>query len=55
LQKAQANQTSVQNTQQQLPDGNVSSGNVRGTETVASIDTSTDEIIRQAMVEAGIT
>ena len=53
--EVQARHNSVQNTQQQLPDGNVSSENVRGNETVATIDTSTDDIIRQAMVEAGIT
>ena len=53
--EVQASHNSAQNTQQQLPDGNVSSGNVRGNETVATIDTSTDDIIRQAMVEAGIT
>tara|TARA_R110002051_G_scaffold310251_2_gene383262 strand:- start:1780 stop:2745 length:966 start_codon:yes stop_codon:yes gene_type:complete len=50
-----ASQTSAQNTQQQLPDGNVSSGNVRDTESVADINTSSDDIIRQAMAEAGYT
>ncbi len=41
--------------QQQLPDGGGAGGNVVGTDTVASVHTSTDDIIRQAMAEAGIT
>jgi len=47
--------TRVENTQQALPEGNIAQGNVTDTSEVASIDTSTSDIIRAAMAEAGIT
>jgi hypothetical protein len=43
-----------ENTQQQLPEGGVAQANVTDTAEVADVNTSTDDIIRQAMVEAGI-
>ena len=52
-QEAQAGQSSV-NTQPQPPDGGVALRNVTDTPRVADISTSTDDIIRQAMAEAGI-
>jgi hypothetical protein len=42
------------NTQQAVPDGNVSGVNVTDTAQVADVNTSTSDIIRQAMEEAGI-
>jgi hypothetical protein len=43
------------NTQQALPDGNINVNNVTDTAQVADVNTSTDDIIREAMAEAGIT
>jgi len=43
------------NTQPQPPDGGVTTGNVTDTAQVADVNVSTDDIIRQAMNEAGIT
>jgi len=42
------------NTQQALPEGGVPASNVTDTAQVADVNTSTDDIIRQAMVDAGI-
>jgi len=52
-QEAQAGPSSV-NTQPQPPDGGVALRNVTDTPRVADVSTSTDDIIRQAMAEAGI-
>lgn len=46
--------SSVPNTQPQPPEGRTSSNNVTDTSRVADVSTSTDDIIRQAMQEAGI-
>ena len=57
LQQEQADRQAngLQNTQQQLPDGNnVDPSRATDTAEVADVSTSTDDIIRQAMVEAGI-
>jgi hypothetical protein len=57
LQQEHANRQAngLQNTQQQLPDGNnVDPNRATDTAEVADVNTSTDDIIRQAMVEAGI-
>jgi hypothetical protein len=43
-----------ESTQQQLPEGGVATSNVTDTARVADVNTSTDDIIRQAMEEAGI-
>jgi len=42
------------NTQQAVPDGNVTDARVTDTAQVADVNTSTDDIIRQAMEDAGI-
>jgi len=42
------------NTQQQLPNGKVAAINTTDTAQVADVNTSTDQIIREAMAEAGI-
>ena len=52
-QEAQA-QPSSANTQQAVPDGNVTDARVTDTAQVADVNTSTDDIIRQAMEDAGI-
>ena len=54
LQAQQAEQQSSANTQQALPEGGVPSANVTDTAQVADVNTSTDDIIRQAMADAGI-
>jgi hypothetical protein len=54
-QEADARASVPQNTQQQMPDGNnITPNRVTDTAEVADVSTSTDDIIRQAMVEAGI-
>jgi len=56
LQEEAKGSPSSVNTQQQPPDGGgVSARNVTNTANVADVNTSTDDIIRQAMKEAGIT
>ena len=52
-QEAQA-QPSSANTQQAVPDGNVTDARVTDTAQVADVNTSTSDIIRQAMEDAGI-
>lgn len=54
LKQEQQQQASV-NTPRQPPEGNVTPINVRDTSEVADVNTSTDDIIRQSMAEAGIT
>jgi len=54
LKEEQQQQASV-NTPRQPPEGNVTPINVRDTSEVADVNTSTDDIIRQSMAEAGIT
>jgi len=54
-QQAEAAKTNGVTTPPQPPDGGVSQGNVTDTARVADVNTSTDDIIRQAMAEAGIT
>jgi len=53
LQQEQATQPR-QNTQQALPDGGMNPVNVTDTAPIAAANTSTDDIIREAMREAGI-
>ena len=47
--------TRVENTQQALPEGSVANANVTDKPQIADVNTSTDDIIRDAMAEAGIT
>jgi hypothetical protein len=47
--------TRVENTQQALPEGSVANANVTDRPQIADVNTSTDDIIRDAMAEAGIT
>mgnify|MGYP003636923322 FL=1 len=54
LQSEQSSQQASANTQQAVPDGNVISNRVTDTAQVADANTSTDDIIRQAMSDAGI-
>lgn len=46
--------TSARNTQQALPEGSIANANVTDKPQVADVNTSTDDIIRDAMAEAGI-
>jgi len=46
--------TSAENTQQALPEGSIANANVTDKPQVADVNTSTDDIIRDAMAEAGI-
>ena len=46
--------TSAKNTQQALPEGSIANANVTDKPQVADVNTSTDDIIRDAMAEAGI-
>jgi hypothetical protein len=52
--QATAKQQPSVNTQQPIPNGGITPGNVTDTAQVADVNTSTDDIIRQAMAEAGI-
>ena len=54
LQSEQSSQQASANTQQAVPDGNVIPNRVTDTAQVADANTSTDDIIRQAMSDAGI-
>mgnify|MGYP003632382438 CR=1 FL=1 len=54
LQSEQSSQQASVNTQQAVPDGNVIPNRVTDTAQVADANTSTDDIIRQAMSDAGI-
>ena len=54
-QEHQAGQTANVNTPPQPPEGNVGAANVTNTAQVADVSTSTDDIIKQAMADAGIT
>jgi hypothetical protein len=45
---------SAENTQQALPEGSIANANVTDKPQVADVNTSTDDIIRDAMAEAGI-
>ena len=54
LQSEQQQQQPSVNTQQAVPDGNVIPNRVTDTAQVADANTSTDDIIRQAMSDAGI-
>jgi hypothetical protein len=51
---AQKQKQSSVDTQPQPPEGNVTPSNTTNTAQVAEVSTSTDDIIRQAMAEAGI-
>jgi hypothetical protein len=54
LQQEAQEQPSSANTQQAVPDGNVTDARVTDTAQIADVNTSTDDIIRQAMEDAGI-
>jgi hypothetical protein len=53
-QEHDANKGPVENTQQQLPNGNVNANNVTDTARVADVNTSTGDIVKDAMREAGM-
>jgi hypothetical protein len=54
LQQEAREQSPSANTQQAVPDGNITNARVTDTAQVADVNTSTDDIIRQAMADAGI-